>query len=330
MIRFRPTVAGLAAALTCLAPAARADLSPITGACGELDTELTDALPHLFVTDAGVEECDFVSSSLSPGGLEIFNDGTAGGSSLYSEILAHEIAFQCEAASLLKTETEIVYTNPNGKKTDFLVEIDAVKIGVSVTRAIVFPPGTPLSPAQALALLEDKLGDVLLSTANVDSMDAWEKQILVVETPSADDRDLLVSTVPTLDAATRADTIVWIVQTDGEDEFLYFGPDPECDLTTAPGPLASALGLRLAPNPLRAATTVSFALPQAGAATARVYDAAGRRVRTIVDSPRLGAGEHSFAWDGRADGGARVGAGVYFVRLVAGNLATTTRAVVRN
>ena len=41
-------------------------------------------------------------------------------------------------------------------------------------------------------------------------------------------------TVPLIDAGLRADTIVWVVQTDGEDDFLYFGPAPECVLTSVP------------------------------------------------------------------------------------------------
>ena len=321
MIRDRAPHAILAFLLsTVLAAPVDAHLDPVSGACGVLDTELVDASPHLIDTDAGVEECDFVPEGLSPGGLEILLDGGAGGSSIYSEILAHEIALQCEQAVLLKTETEIIYVDPNGKKTDMLVTIDGVKIGISVTRAIVFPPGTPLSPAQAQALLEDKLADILESSANVDSVDAWQKQILTVETPSADDRDVLLATVPLIDAGLRADTIIWVVQTDGEDDFLYFGDPPECDAMGVTEALAVSPSLHAYPNPFRPSTGVAFAVRAEGPVTVEIFDPGGRRVRSL-------GGEQRLRWDGRADDGRLVGSGVYLVRVTSGEVVSMSRIV---
>lgn len=313
--------------LATLAPPAHAHLDPVIGACDVLDSELLDTLSHLIVTDVGVSECDFDSAGLSPGGLEILIEGTAGGSSVYSEILAHEIALQCEQAVLLKTETEIIYTNPNGKKTDMLVMIDTVKIGISVTRAIVFPPGTPLSPAQAQSLLEDKLSDIIASSANVDPADAWQKQILLVETPSSADRDLLLSTVPLIDAGLRDDTIVWVVQTDGEDEFLYFGPAPECDATSVPVVASRNMGLLAYPNPFNPVTTIAFTLPVDGPVSVTVFDLSGRRSRTLADATWLNAGVQSLQWDGRGDNGGFVGSGVYLIRVASNAGVATHRAV---
>jgi alkaline phosphatase len=48
-----------------------------------------------------------------------------------------------------------------------------------------------------------------------------------------------------------------------------------------------------------------------------IYDAAGRRVRTLVDRP-LGAGTQAIPWDGRDERGAQVASGVYFAKLTAG------------
>ncbi len=306
--------------LATLAAPAHTHLDPVTGACGELDTELIDASPHLIVTDVGVSECDFIAEGLSPGGLEMLLEGTAGGSSIYSEILAHEIALQCEQAGLLKTETEIIYTDPNGKKTDILVMIDGIKIGISVTRAIVWPPGTPLSPAQAQSLLEDKLSDIIASSLNVDSVDAWQKQILLVETPSATDRDLLLNTVPLIGAGLRDDTIVWVVQTDGEDDFLYFGPEPECEATSVAGGEEAETSIPAfalepnAPNPFSRQTTIRFLLPREASAKLDVYDVAGRRVKTLFNGMQT-VGSHAVVWNRRDDAGRDAPAGVYFYRL---------------
>ncbi|MBI5837915.1 MAG: T9SS type A sorting domain-containing protein [Candidatus Eisenbacteria bacterium] len=68
------------------------------------------------------------------------------------------------------------------------------------------------------------------------------------------------------------------------------------------------------PNPFRARSLVRFSLPNAAPVQLRVFDVAGRRVRTLVDAS-LRAGEHQESWDGRSDAGAQMGSGVYFYRL---------------
>ena len=172
----RLTTSVLALLVVAAVPTASlADSSIQDGDCGILDTELTDGLPHLLDTTVLVNTCDCVPDYMSPGGYEIWTDGNAGGSSIYSEIFAYEMANQCEDAVLLKTENEIVYTDPQGKITDLLLEIDGVKIGVSVTRAFIWPLGTPLTSERAEEILTDKLGDVLLSSANVAAEDKWDQ-----------------------------------------------------------------------------------------------------------------------------------------------------------
>jgi hypothetical protein len=73
------------------------------------------------------------------------------------------------------------------------------------------------------------------------------------------------------------------------------------------------------PNPFEPVTTIDFSLAAGGRVTVRVYDAAGRVVRTLVDAP-LDAGPHTIVWDGTTDGGTRAASGVYFVRMRSANL----------
>lgn len=68
------------------------------------------------------------------------------------------------------------------------------------------------------------------------------------------------------------------------------------------------------PNPARGGATLAFGLPRDGAATLRVFDLAGRLVRTLVAGDRP-AGPGAAAWDGRDEGGRDAPAGVYFCRL---------------
>ncbi len=68
------------------------------------------------------------------------------------------------------------------------------------------------------------------------------------------------------------------------------------------------------PNPFNPETTIPFTLASEARVTLKIYDAAGRNVRTLVDSERP-AGRQSAAWDGKNDTGVPVASGVYFVRL---------------
>ncbi len=92
-------------------------------------------------------------------------------------------------------------------------------------------------------------------------------------------------------------------------------------------PLVTRL-LQNAPNPFRVATTVRFDLASRARVDLRVFDVAGRVVRTLTAGRVLEAGRHDVAWDGRDDAGRAVGAGLYFYRLDAGALRETRRMVV--
>jgi hypothetical protein len=71
------------------------------------------------------------------------------------------------------------------------------------------------------------------------------------------------------------------------------------------------------PNPGAGARVLRFGLPASSAVTLRVFDAAGRLVRTLENGV-LPAGEYRSAWDLTDEDGATVPSGVYFVRLAAG------------
>jgi hypothetical protein len=84
------------------------------------------------------------------------------------------------------------------------------------------------------------------------------------------------------------------------------------------------------PNPLGRETQLRFDLARAGQVRLDVFDAAGRRVASLLDAA-LEPGRYSLNWSGRNDGGQPLGAGLYFVHLVApGAGAHTARlAIVR-
>jgi hypothetical protein len=83
-------------------------------------------------------------------------------------------------------------------------------------------------------------------------------------------------------------------------------------------PELAGLTVAAHPNPFNPATTISFALPRAGAVTLEIFDIQGRKVRTLLDDQRFEAGHHEQPWDGRDGTGRGVSSGVYFYRFAAG------------
>jgi hypothetical protein len=96
----------------------------------------------------------------------------------------------------------------------------------------------------------------------------------------------------------------------------------------APGQTAAPLAFALeaaAPNPFRYRTELTYAVPRESQVSLIIYDAAGRKVRTLVDG-EIAAGVHRVSWDG-IDGRSRAAAaGIYFAKMRAGSW-TQTRAI---
>jgi len=97
-------------------------------------------------------------------------------------------------------------------------------------------------------------------------------------------------------------------------------------VSAATRPLVLGLA-RPHPNPLGAGTVITYTLPRAQELDLAVYDTAGRLVRRLASGEQP-AGEQHLFWDGRATSGRPASAGVYFVRLSAGERTLSRKLVV--
>lgn len=88
--------------------------------------------------------------------------------------------------------------------------------------------------------------------------------------------------------------------------------------TSSETPVRAALH-RSYPNPFFSSTRIEFELPQVMDVKMTVYDAAGRRVATLIDDGAVGPGKLYYLWDGTNDAGRRIASGIYFLRFRAGN-----------
>lgn len=94
----------------------------------------------------------------------------------------------------------------------------------------------------------------------------------------------------------------------------YFGiMAHETEIDGPDGALTTALG-HARPNPFNPVTTIDYSVAVPGRVALRVYDVAGRLVRTLIDS-ELEPGEFEAPWDGTTVEGLRAASGVYFVRM---------------
>lgn len=80
------------------------------------------------------------------------------------------------------------------------------------------------------------------------------------------------------------------------------------------------------PNPFNPQTTIEWSQAESGPVELRIYDASGKRVRTLVADERE-AGPHAVRWDGRDNTGGRASSGVYFIRLTSGGVVETRKII---
>jgi hypothetical protein len=79
-----------------------------------------------------------------------------------------------------------------------------------------------------------------------------------------------------------------------------------------------------APNPFNPRTSVRWTLARAVHARLTVHDARGRLIAVLRDA-ELPAGDHAVTWDGTDSAGRRLGSGMYFARLEADGIASTSK-----
>ena len=121
-----------------------------------------------------------------------------------------------------KAESCVHLIRSIGQTCEFqFVALDGRKVGVSVTRLVTFPFGQPYTMAAATTLLQRKLDDIELARTQASAADRWTKSMLVAEAFDAQHAQVGMQAWAALPAATRADIILVIAVTDGDDRFIY-------------------------------------------------------------------------------------------------------------
>jgi len=118
----------------------------------------------------------------------------------------------------------------------------------------------------------------------------------------------LVSIGPQLSASTTSEFSLCVEPDLGNPTAIGGGPSP-----------GRVRLLPNAPNPFNPRTTLRFELDRDAPVELEIYDARGRRVRSLVRGEMLPAGSHRITWRGCDDAGMPIASGVYRARLRVGS-----------
>jgi hypothetical protein len=91
-------------------------------------------------------------------------------------------------------------------------------------------------------------------------------------------------------------------------------------------PVLALTGVQATPNPFNPTTSIRFTVGGSASGTALIdiYNALGRRVRTLVSRDQA-PGQHAVTWDGRDDRGSSLAAGVYLASVRVGDAQQTVK-----
>jgi len=115
---------------------------------------------------------------------------------------------------------------------------------------------------------------------------------------------------------------------DWESGFIMVDIDCRRVSATPELPARTMLTLTASPNPFNPGTTLSFTLQYPARVDLKVYDVAGRLVRTLISDQLMAPGPGRALWNGNDDQGRTVAAGVYLGRLTAGEQTAVGRMVI--
>ncbi len=216
-----------------------------------------------------------------------------------------------------------------------LNDVWALSLGTAPAWTRVIPAGAPPSPRSRHGLLYDPARDRLVAFGGFDGSlrnDVWALSLagppawtqLAPDGPIPPARHLYGVAYDSLNGR------MVVFGGGGSSGFLddtwVLAWSSPVGVPPVPARATVALGLPR-PNPARGMVAFEFMLPDEAWAELRVYDTAGREVRTLV-AGTLPAGAHAVRWDAISTRGEWVRPGVYLARLRAGAVQVTRRLVI--
>lgn len=213
---------------------------------------------------------------------------------------------------------------------------DTYDVSLTVLRSFgPLQPGTfPINAQTGAALflfIDDAATVALPDTLDAQTIIQWFQDIPAAHKFVSLSGNITVSTVSAdtlagtfAGTATDIDNIFLLINV-SDGAFALRGRDP---LVATPEvvPVVPTM-LSVTPNPFNPRTTIAFALGEAQFVSAEIYDLQGRRVK-VLHWGGMAAGRQELTWEGVDEGGVRVGAGVYLVRVSGPGWQQTTKLTI--
>jgi len=114
--------------------------------------------------------------------------------------------------------------------------------------------------------------------------------------------------------------ITWMDKRNGGDKYDIFFTHDDQTTDIGDGPVTPG-GFSLEqnyPNPFNPATTIRYSVTERSSVQIRMYDSAGKFIRTLADETKS-PGTYELHWDGSNSHGAAMASGVYFCRMFVGD-----------
>ncbi len=131
--------------------------------------------------------------------------------------------------------------------------------------------------------------------------------------------------------ATLADSgshTIWVTESGGNNtgSYVLSFSDAVVDVAENQDTIPAHFGLaQNYPNPFNPSTTIRYQLPVSGSVRLEIFNVAGHRIRTLLDSATKEAGVHAVEWDGTNDQGIQTGSGLYIYRIRVGGFQEVKR-----
>jgi hypothetical protein len=216
------------------------------------------------------------------------------------------------------TVTDLVALNFSGGAIDFTAGGLSASVQTDAAALLLRFSGSDLLrylAAQTQILVVD--GTSWASIANGPTSVAWSGETVSIDRYDAD----FTLYGPAVTEIRHRAQQIYFVEDGG-----YLTPDPLVGVE-ASTPAKRRIRAVAYPNPFNPSTSVAFEIDRRSRVNAVVYDPSGRRVKRLADGP-FEPGRHVLRWDGTNDDGRRVASGVYLVRLISNDGATTVKLTV--
>jgi len=218
----------------------------------------------------------------------------------------------------------------------YLTDRDTSGLHVGV-RLLQATPGEP--PVSNLTLIANRTyvwpNQYILDAHKYGFLSAGAPEYIVTQTPAPDDYSMLAAAGP-FSLAAQEDVLCAFAVVGGTSYLrllehadaaaALYGEAPQrapWDLDLSPDVTRLLPG---APNPFRDRLWIGFDIARPGRAELALYDASGRRLRTLFDG-WLPPMRRALVWDGRDDQGRPLPSGAYFLRLNAPGREETQRLI---